>query len=353
MLGWLISLFFTLEGLVFGYNEAEVLFAGDAMQHIAQLDAARVSKDHYDYSQCFSGVRDMVNEADFAVVNLETPVGNPPYAGYPCFSAPATYSAALKDAGFDMCLTANNHTLDRGARGLRGTVETLDSQGFHHLGTYADDSARAAALPYVVDISGIRIAFLNYTYGTNGIPVRDGVVVDYIVRDVISRDVETAKAEHPDLIAVCIHWGDEYFLLPNDGQKRTADFLEALGVDLIIGGHPHVIQPMELRPNKYYPEKQVLLVYSLGNFISNMKKPDTRGGAVARVRLQKKPNQKTTILDADYTLVYSLPGTTPASNFRVVPLDSVPAAAQPGAAEFARRARRIFDQHNLSVPERP
>lgn len=353
MLHWLLPLFFTLEGLVFGYDEAELLFVGDAMQHVAQRDAAQVSREVYDFSQCFEAVTPMVADADFAVANLETPVGCPPYAGYPCFSAPASYSQALKDAGFDLCLTANNHTLDRGPRGLRSTVSTLDEQGMLHLGTYGNDSLRAAALPLVVNVNGIRIAFLNYTYGTNGITPRDGVVVDYIDRQRISDDVDAARTANPDLIAVCMHWGDEYFLLPNTTQRHTADFLEALGVDLIIGGHPHVIQPMELRPNRYYPDKQVLLVYSLGNFISNMKKTDTRGGAVAHVRLQRsRHNGATAILGADYSLVYTIPGTSPANNFRVVPLDSATEAAHPAAKAFANSARRIFNGHNINVAER-
>ena len=352
LLHFLLPLFFTLQGLVFGYDEAELLFAGDAMQHVAQRDAARAGKDTYDFSQCFQAMEPQVAEADYAVVNLETPVGCPPYAGYPCFSAPESYARALKDAGFDMALTANNHTLDRGPRGLRSTIAVLDSLRLDHLGTYANDSARQAALPYLVNVNGIKIAFLNYTYGTNGITPRDGVVVDYIDRETIRQDVEQARAAEPDLVAVCIHWGDEYKLLPNTAQRHTADFLEALGVDLIIGGHPHVIEPMELRPNRYHPEKQVFLVYSLGNFISNMKTPDTRGGAVARVRLQRGADGAVRILDADYSLVYTQPGSSPARNFRVMPLDEAVEAQVSGASAFGQRARAVFDEHNIAVPEK-
>lgn len=345
---WLIPLFVSIYGLVFGLDEAELLFAGDAMQHVAQRDAARTPDGGYDFSQCFRPIAPMATSADLAVVNLETPVGCPPYAGYPCFSAPAVYARELRDAGFDVFLNANNHTLDRGPRGLRATITTLDSLGVHHVGTYSDAAAREAALPLTVTVNGIRIAFLNYTYGTNGISPRDGVVVDYIDHELMAADVARARESGPDLIAVCIHWGDEYHLLPNRAQKSTADFLESLGVDLIIGGHPHVIQPMEFRPNAYFPDKNVFLVYSLGNFISNMKKPDTRGGAVARVRMQRDFAGKVRLLDADYGLVFTEPGTSPAYNFRVVPLEET---TDSRAAQFARNARQIFDTHNIGVPE--
>ncbi len=348
IVSWLAPLFFTLAGLVFGYDEAELFFAGDAMQHKAQLNAAASARGSYDYSQCFSQISPMVKAADFAVVNLETPVGCPPYAGYPCFSAPASYADALKDAGFDLFLTANNHTLDRGPHGLRATISELDERSVAHIGTYGCDSARADALPHVENINGIKISFLNYTYGTNGITPRDGVVVDYIDRETIAADIEKARSENPDMIAVCIHWGDEYHLLPNQEQRNTADFLEALGVDLIIGGHPHVIQPMELRPNRYHPEKDIFIVYSLGNFISDMKKPDTRGGAVARVRLQRDLDGDVRIIGADYSLVFTVPGTSPDNNFRVVPLQETDDAR---AGEFARRARSIFNEHNIAVGE--
>lgn len=347
-LHFLAPLFISLAGILFGFDEAELIFVGDAMQHVAQRDAARVDKDTYDFSTCFTALKPYIETADFAVVNLETPVSPAPYAGYPCFNAPTSYIDALQDAGFDLFLTANNHTLDRGARGLRATINNLDQRGLAHVGTYANDSARIAALPQIFDICGIKTGFLNYTYGTNGIEPRDGVVVDYIDRARISRDVELTRNAGAEMIAVCIHWGDEYHLLPNNAQRSTADFLEALGVDMIIGGHPHVIQPMEFRPNRYFPQKQVLLIYSLGNFISNMKKTDTRGGAMARVRMERGNDGIPKLTEANYRLVYTIPGTSPANNFRVVEADSV---NTPQAREFRQRARDIFNRHNIGVTE--
>ena len=348
---WLIPLFTTLASLVFGHSEADLVFVGDAMQHQGQLDAARNGKE-YDYSGYFEAIQPFVSVADYAVVNLETPVSTPPYSGYPCFNAPPAFIDALAGAGFDLFLTANNHTLDRGARGLRKTIEELDARKLAHTGTYANDSARAQSLPKVVNVNDFKIGFLNYTYGTNGISPQEGVVVDYIDRPTIRRDMEAARKAGAELICVCVHWGDEYKLLPNAAQRYLADFLEAIGVDMIIGGHPHVIQPMELRPNKYYPDKNVLLVYSLGNFVSNMKTADTRGGALAHVKLFRGDDKKPMVQSADYRLLFTIPGTPGRSNYRVMEADSVKDATwKPRAIEFSRRAREIFDQHNIAVPE--
>lgn len=348
----IVPLYVSILSLIFGFDEAELVFAGDAMQHQAQLDASRNGKNSYEYTGYFDGLPSCVAMADLAIVNLEAPVSSPSYSGYPCFNAPPAFAQALKDAGFDIFLTANNHTLDRGARGLRATVANLDSMEVIHLGTYPDMAARQATLPLIREVNNIKIAFLNYTYGTNGINPTDGVVVDYIDRDRIKADVDSARAAGAEAIAVCIHWGDEYVLLPNKQQKNTADFLEAIGVDMIIGAHPHVIQPMELRPNRYHPEKNVFLVYSLGNFVSNMKTPDTRGGAIARVKLRRGDDNIISVTEADYKLIFTIPGTSPASNFRVVEAKEVdnPAWRQ-RAQTFISRAKGIFDKHNIGVPE--
>lgn len=336
---------FSLLSLLFGNDEAEIVFAGDAMMHQAQIDNARRSDGTYDYSGYFDAVRSYVQTADYAVVNLETPVSKPPYAGYPCFNAPESYLTELIDAGFDMFLTANNHTLDRNTRGLRGTIEALDRHGMDHVGTYVSPQARDTILPFIKNIGGIRVGFLNYTYGTNGIKPSPEVSVDYISREQIRRDVRLTRDAGAEIIVVCPHWGDEYRLLPNDAQKSLATFLKSLDVDVIIGGHPHVIQPAELtmRPDG----RPQVLFYSLGNFISNMTKRDCRGGMVARVKLSRDDDGRAIVSDASYRLVFTEP---PASgrNFRLAWADS---ATHYQAPEFLRTARDILSRHNVGVKE--
>lgn len=351
MYSLLLSLLLPLAPLVLAPSSASLIFVGDAMQHKAQLDAAKAGKS-YNYSQTFKALDSIISAADYAVVNLETPVGPPPHSGYPCFNAPPEFVDALALAGFDMMLTANNHTLDRGHKGLRSTINELDKRNLDHIGTYSCDTDRVASMPKVVDINGFKVGFINYTYGTNGISPRDGVVVDYIDRARIKADVDSARYAGAELIAACIHWGDEYKLLPNASQRKLADFIEALGVDMLIGGHPHVIQPMEFRPNRYDPDKNFLLVYSLGNFVSNMKTADTRGGAMLHVNLERNAARKAVIKNAEYRLIFTVPGTSPDDNFKVLEADSVKAPLwKARAAEFSRRARNIFNSENISVNE--
>lgn len=322
-------------------QEATLLFAGDAMMHQAQIDAARNSDGTFDYSGCFDELAPLISEADYAVVNLETPLGQRGFSGYPCFNAPVAYAEELKNAGFDLFLTANNHTLDRRDKGLTFTVSALDSLGVDHIGTYVNAEERERRLPLVKTVNGFRIGFLNYTYGTNGISVSSDAVVDYIDAEKIRRDVEAARDAGAELIVAAMHWGAEYTLKPVAYQKQWADFLQQQGVDIIIGGHPHVVEPTERRTNPL-TGRPVALVYSLGNFISNMKTRDTRGGMIATIKLHRDSLGNAEVADAAYRLVYTVPPGNGHKNFRVVPIENVPANWKPNARAFSSAALPLF-----------
>ena len=335
----------------------ELLFVGDAMQHQAQLDQALSAGNGntYDYSDCFTLIAPTISEADYAVCNLEVPLGGGPvYSGYPCFSAPDSYAAALRDAGFDMMLTANNHCLDSGDKAARRTLTALDSLGVDHIGTYHDAAQRDTLVPFVKNINGFKVGFLNYTYGTNGIPPREGMEVALIDRERIADEINKTREAGAEILVVTMHWGIEYVLLPVKVQKELAEFLVEQGVDLIIGGHPHVIQPMEVVRNER-ENKDVLVVYSLGNFISNMKTTDTRGGALARARFKRDESGKPVFVSADYDTFFCAKPTGPKSNFKVIPSwmsDKIPAAQRGHWEMFDRSASKIFDTHNKNVPRR-
>lgn len=349
MFGLFPLLFSLLPFTLWEKGEAEIVFAGDAMQHKAQIEAAYVANNTYDYSNCFSEIAPYITDCDYAVVNLETPLGGKPYTGYPCFSAPDSYLSALKESGFDLMLAANNHTLDRRDKGLLRTINQFESQSAEYIGIYRNYEHRSSHLPLIKQINGIKIGFLNYTYGTNGIAIQGDVIVDYIDQELIKADVQQARRTGAELIAVCIHWGDEYRLLPNKTQQSLAEFLCDIGVDMIIGGHPHVIQPMELRYNIKH-NKNILLVYSLGNFISNMKTRDTRGGAVVKAYLSRNAHGIAQVDSARYRLFFTVPPTKNNSNFHLVPAEKYNSGEWSiQCKSFRQSAEAIFKKHNRNI----
>ncbi len=334
-------LLLSLVSLLQSNNEVSLTFVGDAMQHSPQITAALTASGSYDYSRCFTHVASDIANADYAVVNLECPLGGKPYSGYPAFSAPDEYAAALRDVGFDLTLTANNHCLDRRDAGLRRTCATLDALGMPHIGTYANADERAQSLPFITVIKGIRFGFLCYTYGTNGIPVQGDAVVDLIDRDLIARDIETTRQAGAQVLCVCLHWGIEYVLQPVKSQRDLADWLVEQGVDLIIGGHPHVVEPMEMRHSKAY-DKDVLLVYSLGNFISNQRDIDSRGGALVKVKVRMDGN-KPLVHDAACRLFFVQKPSYRGENYVLIPEGRTDLLRPDSRDEYTRFMQRTHD----------
>lgn len=354
-----------------------LLFVGDLMQHQAQIDAARTPDGKYDYSSYFSLVKEEISRADIAIGNLEVTLGGKPYRGYPAFSAPDEYLQAIKDAGFDVLLTANNHCLDRGKKGLERTIAQMDSLSIPHAGTYRNATERRQRYPLLIRKKGFRIALLNYTYGTNGIKTVPPVVVNYIDKETILKDIHRAQASHPDAIIACMHWGDEYQSLPNREQRELADWLLEQGVTHIIGSHPHVIQPMELRTNG---NRQHIIVYSLGNFVSNMSAANTDGGLIFTLQLEKYPLPKPIhplqyklsyspssepfapffpfprVIRCGYTLVWTgRPALTGEKNYILypsyVPSDTLPASARNRLNIFMNASRKLLSKHNVGIYE--
>lgn len=312
--------------------EAELLFVGDAMAHGPQLRAALQPDGTYDFTPCFDALRTEISEADYAVVNLETPVSGGNYSGYPMFNAPDSYVDALRDAGFDLFLTANNHTLDRGDAGLKKTIHLLDSLGLDHLGTYVNATERSRRLPMIAEVKGYRVGMLNYTYGTNGLKSKGDVVVDYIDRDVIAQDVKALRNAGAEIIIANMHWGEEYHLQPVASEKSMADYLTSLGVDVIMGSHPHVVQPVETRTNPI-TGTPVQVIYSLGNFISNQQDTNSRGGLMVKLRLRRHGG-KVTVSAPECSLFYCSHPTGTQRNYKLLRIDSVPEVWRRQAQDF-------------------
>lgn len=330
-----------------------LIFAGDLMQHEGQINAARTPSG-FDYSDCFKYVKEEISKADIAIANLEVTLGGTPYTGYPAFSAPDEYLQAIKDAGFDVLTTANNHCLDRGKRGLERTILMLDSLKLSHAGTYIDAAARARSYPLFIEQNGFRIALLSYTYGTNGIKAMAPNVVNYIDKKQISTDIDSARVRRPDAIIACMHWGNEYQSLPSKEQTSLAGWLIEQGVTHVIGCHPHVVQPLELRTDSLTGQQHVV-IYSLGNFISNMTGRRTDGGLLFKLELTKD-TAHTYISNCGYGLVWTArPVLSQKKNYTLYPIcteiDSLPTEARNRLKIFVNDTRTLFRKHNCNINE--
>lgn len=270
-----------------GENRVRLLFAGDIMGHQPQLNAAVTKEGNYDFSPCYRFVKEYIASADLAIANLEVTLAGEPYSSYPCFSSPDEMALAAKEAGFDILTTANNHCMDKGRKGLERTLSVLDSWEIPHLGTYKNSAEREAKYPLFVEKNGIKLAFLCYTYGTNGISVQSPNIVNYIDSTLILRDMAAAQKGKPDYIITLIHWGIEYQTTANAEQEGLARWLMDIGSDLVVGGHPHVVQNITMdvdTANDRYPE---MVVYSMGNLVSNQRDVNTDGGIMIEVELTK------------------------------------------------------------------
>ena len=297
-LSLLVVFLVLLVQTVFAQN-LKIIFAGDLMGHTPQHTAALQKDSTYNYRPCFKYVKDYIKTADLAIVNLEVTLAGPPYAGYPEFSSPKALAEAAKDAGFDIMMTANNHCMDRGRQGLENTIKVLDSLEIPHLGTYTDTASREAEHPMFVERNGIKLALLCYTYGTNGKEVFPPNVVNFIDTAVMARDLVAARDANPDFIITLIHWGIEYKTHSSASQERMARWLLEHGSDAVIGGHPHVVQNFTLDANpdnNVYPE---IVIYSMGNLVSNQRKLNTDGGIMIEMDLVKSEGE-TVVVDCYY-----------------------------------------------------
>ncbi len=281
-----------------GTSALHLRFTGDIMMHVSQLNATRPERGtDYRFETFFEGVRPLLQDADFTVGNLETTLIERNYTGYPCFGSPECLGRALAWAGFDVLVTANNHTLDKLETGVRNTLDILDAYGLRHAGT-ARSPVEAAHL-LVLERNSISLAVLAYTEMTNGIEQyfdkeKLAYMVNYAVQDRIVADIQRARAGGVDAVLVFLHWGDEYQRQPARRQVSLGDALIAAGADLVVGCHPHMTQPAVWRTvqDANGQQRRGLVAYSLGNFISSQRDRYKDAGAILDVRLEKGPGEQ-------------------------------------------------------------
>ncbi len=259
--------------------------AGDNLIHQNIIDYARVLANEYNidseyfFDPIYDNVRDIIESADIALVNQEGPIAGKElkgFSGYPTFNAPDEAGDALVNLGFDIVNIANNHMLDRGERGYEKSIEFWQKQPVTLIGGYV--SKEDFENIRYIDYNGVRIAFISYTYGTNNIYLpKDSTmwVPYYFEEDFVHRHSKEAR-ENADIVIAVMHWGTEHVFSPNKQQLEYTEILVNNNVDVIIGIHPHVLQPIEwkCRPDG----KRTLVAYSIGNMMSSMRFPKNMVG---------------------------------------------------------------------------
>ena len=286
---------------------------GDIMCHNTQYwDAYQKETDTYDFSYVFENAKDYIAAGDISIANIETSFAGKDrgYSNYPTFNSPDELARDVKTTGLDIITTAGNHCLDMGYSGLSRTIDVLKENGFGQLGTYKSQEERDTI--FVKDVKGVKIAFIDYTYGTNGIPVPSGkeYCVNLIDKDLIKKDIEAAKKENVDMIVACMHWGDEYKTKANKEQEDLADFLFKNGVNVIIGNHPHVLEQMEKRTVTLEDgtTQDGFVIYACGNFICDQNAENTRNSIILNLTITKHSDGKITIDKANYVPIYMYKG---------------------------------------------
>ena len=300
---------------------------GDIMCHNSQYtDAYNSSTGTYDFSYVFEDIKNYISSTDIAIGNLETTFAGKErgYSNYPRFNTPEQLATDLKELGIDVLSTANNHSMDTNYKGVVSTLNFLDEAGISHTGTYATPQDQNKIL--VKDVNGIKIAFLAFTYGTNGIPVPEDnkYCVNLIDENLILNQIALAKKQNPDLICVNMHWGNEYQLKQNDTQKDLANLLFKNGVDVILGSHPHVLQPMEKQTITLDDgtTKDCFVIYSLGNFISGQTKANTKNSVILNIKFTKNgESEKTTIDEVSYTPIYMYKSSGKKQRYKVLDIE--------------------------------
>ncbi len=301
-----------------------ITFIGDVMQHGKQLQGALSNAanpnlpESYNYSLVFRHIEEDLKRADLAVANMEFPLGTPPYSGYPLFSAPESIAWKAKECGIDLFLLANNHLLDKGKRGFLNTLDVYDNMGGRYIGAYRSREEEQKLNPVLYNIKGIRVAFINFTYGTNGFSVPHPCTINLMDSVHVKESIHKARKKGADIIICNPHWGEEYQLNPSASQRKWARMLQREGVRIIIGSHPHVPQAAEISDRN-------ILFYSLGNYISNQTTPDfTQLELMVTVKIIKDwTTGEITLPEPQYKFLWCFKKGEFAEDYTVVPVEDL------------------------------
>lgn len=283
-------------------TNATILSVGDIMFHMPQVNAAYVpDNQNYNFTSVFKYVKEYVNSADISIANFETVTfGNEiGFSGFPRFNSPVETLKAIKDTGFDILNTANNHALDQGKKGLVNTIDYIEQYKMKNIGTYKERDNNIL----IEKVNEINIAFLSYSYGFNGLKQlltedEQSYMISSIDEDRIREDIEKAKSLETDIIVVYIHWGNEYEREPSEYQRELGRKMVEWGANVVLGTHPHVIQETEIVDND---GKDNFIIYSMGNFLSNQSEKSmgnkyTEDGIMVNIEIEKDFSKEQTVI---------------------------------------------------------
>lgn len=309
---------------------AKLVAIGDILLHQPVYKDAKMSDGRYDFTAMFEKVKPFIESADIAVANQETMIGGPELglSSYPKFNSPYEIGDALKYSGIDLVTIANNHTLDRGEKAILNAIDYWDQIGMPYTGAFKSPDDRD--LVRTVTKNDITFSFLSYSYGTNGMPVPEGkpYLINLIDLPLIEQDVKKAKAIS-DVVVVSMHWGNEYEKTPNDTQINLANELSSMGVDIIIGHHPHVLQPVDWieRPDG----TRTFVMYSLGNFLSSQEGLEKLTGGIGGIEITKVVDSEKTVIKLDHpSFVPTYGYYKNKSDFEVIPMHLLTESYLPG-----------------------
>ena len=353
---------------------------GDLLMHKPVFDTCRKSDGSYDFSSIFQYTKDVVSGLDYAVANLETTFGGDkyPYQGNPAFNCPDGLMDSVVDTGYDMLLTANNHAGDTMGDGIIRTVEKVREAGLTALGSQLNGEEKKYA---VVDVNGIKIGMVCYTWAFSGngstfslnglTPVKDEGQMNYFTNanpDKLYTELkpimEGMKADGAEATMIFLHWGQEYQLKENTAQQKMAQKLCDMGFDVIVGGHPHVVQPMALLESTENPGHKTYCIYSLGNAVSNQRLGNlsqiqtahTEDGVLFSVTFEKYSDGKVYVagIDALPTWV-NMHSNNGSREYNIIPLDKEKEAEWESAfrmtsAQFAS-AQKSYDRTMAIIGE--
>ncbi len=295
---------------------------GDLMCHSPQFEYAKKGIDSFDFGPVYRNVKKYLESSDFTFGNLETVTAGKEsggYSGYPFFNTPASYITALKDVGFDLLVTANNHSLDRSEKGILKTISEINSRNLKYVGTYKSQRDRDSIR--IFNLKGIKIAILAYSYGTNGNPIPKGknYLINLIDFELIRRDIQSAKASGTELVLVHFHFGEEYQREPVQFQKEVVNKTIELGTDIIIGGHPHVLQPVNFFKTNNAKLDSGFVAYSMGNFFSNQQDRYKDAGMILTLKIKRDYlKNKFEISEVNYLPTWVFKGKTSIGNEYVI-----------------------------------